>query len=287
MTGEGWFQNICLVARLRKGRVAKGRLGSARGIVVLLTVAAALIAPWRGAAGQSGSVFRGQVVADSSFDPLPGAQVTIVELEKSVDSGSDGEFRFTDLPAGELTVRIRMVGYTPQSVRIRVDGRDSLVRDFLLKRIAPVLPNVAVTAKADARIPVNLIDFERRRLVGEGRFITPQQMERERGRKMSDVLRKVPGIYFHRLPGGSYAVGSSRGTMSIARRAQGICFATIVFDGIVISQDRPGTPPMPIDDIKSEEIAAVEYYPGGARMPPELNGSSSACGVLAFWTRIE
>lgn len=252
----------------------------------LFVLAIALAATAREGSAQAGGIFRGQVVADSSFDPLPGAQVALVELDKSIDVGVDGEFRFAGLPTGEVTVRVRMVGYTPQSVRVRI-GPDSLVRDFLLVRIAPVLPNVAVTAKEEPRVPANLIEFERRRLKGEGRFFTPQQMERERGRKMSDVLRKMPGIYLHRLQGGAFAVGSARGTMSIARRAQGICFATIVLDGIVISVDRPGTPPMPIDDIKTEEIAAVEYYPGGARMPPELNGSTSACGVLAFYTRIE
>ena len=278
--GEGSRQNIGSAAGVRKPR-SGSRLAAAAATLALAVAAfsSELIA--------QSSVFRGQIVADSSFDPLPGAQITLVELEKTADTGSDGEFRFSGLPAGEVTVRIRMVGYTPQSVRIRVDGRDSLVRDFLLVRIAPVLPNVAVTAKPETRIPANLIEFERRRQRGEGRFITPEQMVRERGRKMSDVLRKLPGIYLYRLTGGTMAVGSSRGTMSISRTPQGRCYATIVLDGIVISVDRPGTPPMSIDDIKPDEIAAIEYYPGGARMPPELNGSTSACGVLAFWTRIE
>jgi hypothetical protein len=282
MTEESSRRNIDLMAGGRKTRVV--RVWWRVAVLVLVLV----LTGWtRPITAQGGSVFRGQIVADSSFDPLPGAQITLVELEKSVDTGMEGEFRFTDLSAGEITVRIRMVGYTPQSVRIRVDGRDSLVRDFLLKRIAPVLPTVPVTAKAEPRVPANLAEFERRRQRGEGRFIVPEQMTRERGRKMSDVLRKIPGVYLHRLQGGGFAVGSSRGTISIVRRPQGICFATIVLDGMVISVDRPGTPPMPIDDIKTDEIAAVEYYPGGARMPPELNGSTSACGVLALWTRIE
>ena len=283
MTGDGSHLNIRFGAQVRKGRrPGRGRL---RALAVALA-AVSVAVPGGDAGAQPGGVFRGQVVADSSFDPLPGAQVTLVELDRSADAGSDGEFRFAGLPAGDVTVRIRMVGYTPQSIRVRI-GADSLVRDFLLVRIAPVLPIVAVTAKAERRIPANLIEFERRRLSGEGRYVGPEQMERERGRKMSDVLRKVPGIYLHRLAGGGMVVGSSRGTISIARRPQGVCFATIVFDGIVISADRPGTGPMVIDEIKPDEIAAIEYYPGGARMPPELNGSTSACGVLAFWTRIE
>ena len=292
VTGENSRPNIRSGARWRKGMSPpESCRGLARLLIVLVGAALTVVVSAQPASGQpvsaqAASVFRGQVVADSSFDPLPGAQITLVELDKSIDVGADGEFRFTGLPAGEVTVRVRMVGYTPQSVRVRI-GADSLVRDFLLKRIAPLLPNVAVTAKEEPRVPANLIEFERRRLRGEGRYITPQQMERERGRKMSDVLRKVPGIYLHRLPGGGYTVGSSRGTISIVRRPQGICFATIVLDGIVIFVDRPGTAPMVIDDIKTEEIAAVEYYPGGARMPPELNGSTSACGVLAFYTRIE
>ncbi len=276
--GENSRPNIYQRSRIRKPLTRAFVSGLAA-----LTVVAFAVQPGH---AQTGRVFRGQVVADSSFDPLPGAQVTLIELDKSIDVGADGEFRFADVPPGEVTVRVRMVGYTPQSTRVRI-GADSLVRDFLLRRVAPLLPNVAVTAKEEPRVPAHLIEFERRRLRGEGRYITPEQMTRERGRKMSDVLRKRPGIYLHRLPNGALVVGSSRGTISIVRRPQGVCFATIVLDGIPISVDRPGTPPMAIDDIKTDEIAAIEYYPGGARMPPELNGSASACGVLAFSTRIE
>src|SRR5687768_10601708 len=231
MTGEGLRHNIERGAPVRKPRsTSTARLAAA---MLVLAAVLPLVSAW----SQGGSVFRGQVVADSSFAPLPGAQVTLMELERSVDAGPDGEFRFADLAAGTITVRIRFVGYAPQSVRVRVDGRDSLVRDFLLVRVAPVLANVAVTAKADAPVPVQLMEFERRRLRGEGRFITPEQMARERGRKTSEVLRKIPGIYLYRLPNGVQAVGSSRGTMSIARTPQGRCYATVVLDGVVVSTD--------------------------------------------------
>jgi hypothetical protein len=239
-----------------------------------------------GVASAQRSIFTGQVIADSSFDPLPGALVLLVELNRHMEAGADGAFRFVDLPAGEVTVQVRLVGYSPQTVRIRLDGRDSLVRDVLLKRIAPVLPNVAVSAKGDAPVPINLAEFERRRARGEGRYIVPEEMDRARGRKTSDVLRRLPGLYLMRLQNGGFAVSSSRGTMSIARRPDGRCFATIWLDGLVIDVDRPGTPPMNIDELKTDEIAAIEYYPGSARVPPEFGGSSSACGVLAIWTRL-
>ena len=192
-------------------------------------VACALFRSYAQVATAQRSIFTGQVVADSSFDPLPGAQVLLVELHRQMDAGADGTFRFGDLPSGDVTVQVRLVGYSPQSVRIRLDGRDSLVRDILLERLAPVLPNVAVKAKADAPVPINLAEFERRRSRGEGRYITPDEMDRARGRKLSDVLRRLPGLYLQRLANGGFALSSSRGTMS--------------------------------------------------------SGSSSACGVLAIWTR--
>jgi hypothetical protein len=34
-------------------------------------------------------------------------------------------------------------------------------------------------------------------------------------------------------------------------------------------------------------LVELDRLPGGARMPPELNGSTPACGVLAFRTPIE
>ena len=129
--GEGSRQKIRSPAGVRKTR----RVSRLAAVIATLALAGAVLSSELIA---QTSVFRGQIVADSSFDPLPGAQITLVELEKTADTGSDGEFRFTGLPAGELTVRIRMVGYTPQSVRIRVDGRDSLV--FPASTIGQILP---------------------------------------------------------------------------------------------------------------------------------------------------
>src|SRR5687768_18484924 len=83
MTGEGLRHNIERGAPVRKPRSTS----TARLAAAMLVLAAVL--PLESAWSQGGSVFRGQVVADSSFAPLPGAQVTLMELERSVDAGPD------------------------------------------------------------------------------------------------------------------------------------------------------------------------------------------------------
>jgi hypothetical protein len=37
--------------------------------------------------------------------------------------------------------------------------------------------------------------------------------------------------------------------------------------------------------VQRERIRGVEYYAGGATMPPQYNGTDSGCGVLLLWTR--
>ena len=42
-------------------------------------------------------------------------------------------------------------------------------------------------------------------------------------------------------------------------------------------------PPPNLDDFSVSTLAGVEYYAGGAALPPQFK--SSGCGTLLLWTR--
>jgi hypothetical protein len=242
--------------------------------------------PWSLALAQAASstaTFRGEVIADSTFEPLAGAEVRIVELQRATRSGETGAFEIGDLPAGVYTIAVRMVGYQPREVRVAFTAGNVLERDFPLVRIATTLPTVPVRASADP-VVVTLADFERRRSTSIGHFMTPEQLEKVKNRKMQDVLRAIPGIKIMRdTRSGAYWAISGRGSMSFRNGAR--CFVSVYFDGQPIFTAGRGQEPPDLDKIFVLELAAIEFYAGGAQIPIELNATGTACGVLVLWSK--
>jgi TonB-dependent receptor-like protein len=178
------------------------------------------------------------------------------------------------------------------------------------------LPAVPVTASTELVRSAKLREFDRRRSNGIGRFLTEADLEKDQYRKLSDVLRKLPGITFARAkstPGVSplaeFAV-SSRGSATIQNVSPIFgknCPIAIWLDGVPVYRglDRavaprafgsstpppPATPgridepPFDINSIMTQHIAAIEFYAGPATMPPELNATQGTCGALVIWTK--
>src|SRR5688572_30253619 len=56
----------------------------------------------------------------SNTGMLPGAVVTIVENGRTATSDSSGQFRFSQVPAGNYTLSVSYVGYEPKTERVTV-----------------------------------------------------------------------------------------------------------------------------------------------------------------------
>lgn len=70
----------------------------------------------------------GQVTDQGQVQSLEGAQVEIVELQRSTQSSIDGSFRFADVPAGQYTLRVRYAAADTftQSVNVPATGEVSV-----------------------------------------------------------------------------------------------------------------------------------------------------------------
>ena len=179
------------------------------------------------------------------------------------------------------------------------------------------LPVVPVTAKTELVRNAKLREFDRRRSNGIGRFLDEVDLEKDQYRKLSDVLRKLPGITFARAKGmagvsplAEFAV-SSRGSATIEHVSPIFgknCPIAIWVDGVPVYRGLDRGPsfnsafpnrtankeaqasrvdemPFDINSIMTQHIAAIEFYAGPATMPPELNATQGTCGALVIWTK--
>lgn len=176
------------------------------------------------------------------------------------------------------------------------------------------LPVVPVTAEAELVRTAKFREFERRRGMGIGHFLTDADLKNDQYRKFSDVLRKLPGITFARAKGmvgvsplAEFAV-SSRGSATIEHVSPIFgknCPIAIWLDGVPVYRGldrganassalpnrapqapaRLDEPPFDINSIMTMHVAAIEFYAGPATMPAELNITQGTCGALVIWTK--
>jgi hypothetical protein len=195
-----------------------------------------------------------------------------------------------------------------------------VIASLCLANVAPAqekpqpLPAVPVTAERELVRNAKLREFDRRRSMGHGRFLTEADLEKHQHRQLSDVLKRLPGtmmVRARRLPGVSQLavfVVSSRGSATIQHESPVFgknCPVAIWLDGVAVYRGldrqsganpafpgrRPEAPgqlpemPFDINSIMTNQVAAIEFYAGPATMPAELNATQGTCGALVIWTK--
>ena len=206
-------------------------------------------------------------VKDTAGVAVPLAALVIAGVRGVSDSA--GRFALAGLPGGAGTLSVRRIGFEPLDARLElVDGRtDSL--NVVLVMIAGVLPGV--TTNADALERVRLGDFYRHREVGNGFFFNRKELEAKRVVRISDVLRRLPGVRL--IP--------DRNGRQQLRMARSNCAPDFWIDG-------QRAPFLNVDDLPLGDVEAIEVYRGSSGIPPEFNNrlGNPGCGAVVIWTRL-
>lgn len=236
-----------------------------RPVLLSLTLAASAI----GQGGSSASLFG--TVRDSSGIPVALAQLSLLGLRSTSDS--TGRYQFASLPAGLAKLTVRRIGFEPREypVELALGRADSL--NVVLTLLAMELPGV--TTEAAAMREVRLSHFYRHRKGGNGIYFDRAELEERKVQRLSDLMRRLPGIRIMTDRNGRYVLrmGRSSGGRD--------CPPDFWVDGVRASF-------MQIDDVPLTDVEALEIYRGPSALPPEFNTrlGNPGCGAIVIWTRV-
>jgi hypothetical protein len=238
----------------------------------------------------------GRVVrADSAQQPIANALVTISDTGLETRSDSLGRFAFEAVPRGQRRLSVRAIGFAVAETRIEVQAGGANSLEIRLSAI-PQLATVAVSATA-RRGSMNRPDFEERRRMGLGRFLTADELEAQGGRSLSTILaRRIPGLRPIGYAPGRTAMASGRGDTSLrgtprgdgidmARGAPAACYVQVSVNNALRYRGDVGEQLYDIDLIDPGTIEGIEFY-SVSQLPAEFNRASNArCGALVIWLK--
>jgi hypothetical protein len=241
----------------------------AAGLVGLVLVAAV-----RPAAGQ---VLQGHLLDEATDAPIPGASMALLEEDSArvvaaTVTDSAGYFRVEGgEDGGAFRLRAQRIGYPlTVSTPLNVRAGDTIQVEFRISAGAVLLDPVVVTSRRRRPPPMIREFYQRAERSIFGTFITRAEVERIHPIRITDLLRRVPGLQFVPLRfGGSTAI-----------RMRGGCSPLIVIDGMQLRDVHS------IDDlVQPLELEGMEVYRSFAEVPVEYGGLRIPCGAILIWTR--
>ena len=137
---------------------------------------------------------------------------------------------------------------------------------------------------AEKRRSARMTEFEYRRKLGQGEFMTQDQIEQHNPAYPTELLRLFSSIVVAPTSGGGgqdvYYPVSARATGGMTPTGEATCFMTVYVDNV------PMPAPFNLDLLPSpRDIAGIEVYAGNATMPIQYAGLSRGCGIILVWTK--
>jgi TonB-dependent receptor len=150
------------------------------------------------ASAQGGKGTIAGTAKDERNSALPSAFIEVQPLGKRAVSDDQGEFRISDVPAGEYTIVASYVGFAPFSATVKVDAGQTVNVDAVLK-VASQSDQVMVTAE---------------RLQGEAEAINIERMA-------DDIVQVLPSKVINSLPNTNIADAVGRAPSVSLERDEG------------------------------------------------------------------
>lgn len=220
---------------------------------------------------------------------LEAALVGFPELSRFNLTNAAGTAVLTDLPAGEYTLEVTVLGYGKASSTVRL-GEGSLGEYQVAMNVQPFeIEGITVDGAQRWSSTLQRSGFYTRLRSGVGRLYDRESLRDRFG--MASTLGQAlngrllgmcqPGYAVGRNARGSYGFGNAVGplptqSMGIAGVGNPTRPAVIV-DGVFWSND--------LNDIPYDWVDGIEIYRSSANLPAQYAGGLTPCGVIVVWTR--
>lgn len=244
---------------------------------------------------QAGVVRLTGIVTDSSGRVVPFANVAVVPAGRRVVAGTDGRF-VLEVERSVREVEARRIGFTPRVLQTQAWPDTGL--HIVLEALPARLERVRVEAEQQIQSLRTRGFYDRQaeleKGINHGFMITPEEIEKRKGARVTDFFYGHPAIKVVRARAAGALKGSNNRS-GLQPQGQGGCRMEIYVDG-----NRFYTTPWPpdprsfrsvttdqfIDDqIAVSNVAAIEVYPRAVGAPPRYQAGNGACGVILIWTR--
>lgn len=244
-----------------------------------LALACTLLAPLRLAA-QGGEV-TGRVTDKTSGVALAGAQISVANTTIRALTGQDGRYRVVNVPAGEQSIRVALIGYGTTAQPVTVPAGGSATLDFGIAQVPFGLEALVVTATGD--------QAQREQGTAAHTVDLRDRTSQAATSNLSDALNStVPGVLVQ-SSGGTSGTGTRiriRGSNSVSLSNEPV----LLVDGIRVENGANSTSvgvggqqPSRLNDISPQDLEAVQVSSGPASSV--LYGTDAANGAIIMRTR--
>ncbi len=253
-----------------------------RTLLTALAVAAVWGLPPEPLSAQAVGTIVGRVTNAQSGAPLSGAQISVGSAGMGGLSNAEGRFLFANVPAGQVTVRVQLIGYSTGQTVANIVAGESTVVDFRLTESALDLDGIVVTGTAGGT--------QRRAIGNVVSTVDAEEVVRQAPVSNVDQLlaQRSPGLMM--LPGGgNVGTGAQvriRGVSSLSLSNEPIVY----IDGVRVDSDsdrgpsqRGGSNVSRLNDLNPNDIASIEVIKGPAAAT--LYGTEASNGVIQIITK--
>ena len=230
---------------------------------------------------QTGTI-QGQVVDAATSRVLQSAQVSVPGTGVGGLTNASGRFLLVNVPVGEQTVEVMLIGYGMQSQQVMVRAGETAMVEFRMESSALELDEMIVTGTAGGS--------QRRAIGNVVTSVNADQIIAQSPINSVDQLigQRTPGLTM--LPGtGQVGTGTApriRGVASISQGNDPI----IYIDGVRMDSDprrgsgqRGGSNVSRLNDIHPSDIESIEIIKGPAAAT--LYGTEASNGVIQIITK--
>jgi iron complex outermembrane receptor protein len=244
-----------------------------RGLRYCIAVVLAFLstAPLR--AQTSTGTVRGRVTDAVSQQPLSG--VTLSVGARSAQTGPDGRYVITGVPAGTDSLRTRMIGYAPSAQAVTVAAGETVTLDLPITAQAVGLAAVVVVGYGEQRAGniTGAVTAVTDSQFNPGRIVSPAEL----------IQSKVAGVQVvdNNEPGGGISI-RIRGTTSISASSEPL----YVIDGVPLGTGSGGGISAgrdPLNFLNSDDIESITVLRDASAAA--IYGANGASGVVLITTK--